>query len=838
MTDYTAYEVPATSVNQLPVMNPGRPVGRDDLLKEIINHLTTRRAVQLVGAAGIGKTALAAALSAFFVKESGVVWLSNGTHPFPELLVRMGRALGLEDVTQSEQPAGRVGVVATAITDKKPFIVLDNVVDALAPKQFIEKCADNTPLLLLTETELIGPWETIHVDQLADLDALVLFKQKSGITVDDHDIDIYGITKLMNYHPQAIVIGARTIVAVKQTPSEYLKNLKQVTEASGDVVDATIALSYRSLNNALQGLLLMLGATFSGEGSVDFIATVSGVPEASITQAMTILSQLYLVEKFDRYGKAYYRLPSKVHAFAQAALKGRNQLDALQKKVHDATLDYARLYSDNATLDYEMLSKEMDNFIAAALWSAENGNRDTANQLVGTLTQADDFVQDAGYVYELLQLRNAASGSTTAFPAYVTEEVEAADDEGTDYYSYDDDGFDDNDDDETIYADLDDDDYDAPILVDDDDVYEEVSLADVTVEEGMSSEALSTDALQSIDVEQLRQALAQARQQGNVAQQVQILKAIGKVQVGQNKETEAITTYNEILNAYDGQNDDEGILDSLNMLAALLNKTGNTQASVMHATRGIQMAQASGDNVTLLQLQTYLGDARQDLGETEAAIEAFKKALEIARTTDDKQNEAISLYKLGYAYLDNGDTDDAIHTLTQARELFKGQEKREYEGRVLGGLASAYSELERWSEAIGYYQSALHTAREVNNKEDEQVTLSNLGQAQVEAGKLPDALLSYRQALHLAYQIGKRDDIVSSTVDLVRLMLMSKRLLGICQLLLDEAKFLEPDDRDVIALQDQIDAARQATDAEGVQQAPVTGTAREYAALAYAVLDE
>lgn len=839
MTDYHAYEVPAKDVSQLPVMHPGRPIGRDDLLKDIFNHLQSRRAVLLYGDAGSGKTALAAALSAAFVQQpGGVLWLSSGTHPFSELLVRVGRGLDLEDVTQSEQPAARVGVVATGITDKKPFIVLDNVVDALAPKQFIDKCADNTPMLLLSETELEGPWESVHVDQLADLDAVVMFKQKAGIKDSDstHDIDIYGITKLMQYQPLAIVLGARAMVAAKQIPADYLKNLKQVSEASGNVTDATIALSYRALNNALQGLLLMLGATFTGKGSVDFIATVSGVPEQSITQAMTILTQLYLVEKFERYSKPYYRLHPKVYAFAQAALTGRNQLDSLQKKVHDATLDYARIYSDDATLDYEMLAKEMDNFIAAALWSADKGNRDTANQLVGALTRADDFVQDAGYVYELLQLRNTASGSTTAFPAYTTDELDAIVEDEDDFYSYDDDSMDDDEEDGVFQA-FEDEEYDD-VIDEDEEVYEDVSLDDLSVEEGMSSEALTTDSLQSIDIEQLRQALAQARQQGNFAQQVQILKAIGKVQVGQGKETEAITTYNEILNTYEAQNDDEGILDSLNMLSALLNKTGNTQASVMHATRGIQLAEQLGDDVIGLQLQTYLGDARQDLGETESAIESFKKALEIARKTDDKQYEAISLYKLGYAYLDNGDTDDAIHTLTQARELFKGQDKREYEGRVLGGLASAYSELERWGEAIGYYQSALHIAREVGNKEDEQVTLSNLGQAQVEARKFPDALLSYRQALHLSYQLGNRDDIVSSTVDLVRLMLMSNRLLGISQLLLDEAKFLDPDDRDVMALQDEIDDERATADAAGVQQAPVGGTAREYAANAYAVLDE
>src|SRR5690606_5201785 len=125
-------------------------------------------------------------------------------------------------------------------------------------------------------------------------DALALFKQKSGVQGADSDIDIYGIAKLLDDKPLPLVLAARGMVAAKQSADAYLKNLKMVHEQSGDATMSAIALSYRSLNNALQGLILMLGATFKGQASVDFISAVSGVPEAGISQAMTVLSQLYL----------------------------------------------------------------------------------------------------------------------------------------------------------------------------------------------------------------------------------------------------------------------------------------------------------------------------------------------------------------------------------------------------------------------------------------------------------------------------------------------------------------------------------------------------------------
>lgn len=892
MTQFTPHEAPVQDVTHLPLMHPGRPVGRDELLKEIYTQLQERRAVLLYGQSGQGKTALAAALAAAFTQQpGGVLWINRGSHPLASLVVRVSRALGLSDVTNSEQPSARIGALAAALTQKKPFIVLDNVTDALAPTQLIEKAADNLPMLLLSDTELEGPWQKIEVSALADSDSVTLFKQKSGITTDEHDIDIYGLGKLLAYQPFALVMAARGMVAARQRPGEYFDALKHTISATGDPAVAAITLSYRALNNALQGLMLMLGATFNGEASAEYISAISGVPEEGIQPAMNILAQLYLVEKFDRYGKPYYRQHRLVYEFMQAALKGKNQLAGLQQKVHDATLAYLTKHATPGAVDEQQLAKDMDSMLAAAAWAASQGNRNTANQMVAALTQANGFVHDCGYVYELLTLRTTGSGSTSAFPAYGPDLIPEVTEEQDEFYSYDDeedeelDDFEDEledeeDEDENDFfrahmasardedfefeEDEDEEGFDEDDEEDEDDrlfrrpvpasVVEETDEQDAAEDDddddslfraprikpvpvAQEEPELHADALQTVDIDQLRQMLAQAKQQGNSTRILQILKAIGKVQIAQSKDTEAITTYNEILSQYEQLEDEEGTLDTLNMLASLLHRTGNTQASIMHATSALKLAESMGERQTQIDLYTTLGDARQELGETEAAVENFRRALEICRKTDDRQHEALSLFKLGYAYLDNGDTDDAIATLDEARNLFRVQGKRDYEGRVLGGLGSANSELERWSEAIGYYQSALHIAREVGDHTEERLQLSNLAQAQEQSGKLPDALLSYRQSLHLAYEHGAVDDVVSAVVDLVRLMSRSNRLLDICTLLLNDAMALEPEDRDVNDLQKQIMQKKLDAMQQGIPQNAINGTAREYAANAYSLLN-
>jgi Tfp pilus assembly protein PilF len=116
--------------------------------------------------------------------------------------------------------------------------------------------------------------------------------------------------------------------------------------------------------------------------------------------------------------------------------------------------------------------------------------------------------------------------------------------------------------------------------------------------------------------------------------------------------------------------------------------------------------------------------------------------------------------------------------------------------------------------------------------------LGNLGYASVQANQLGQAVLRYRQALHLAYQSEDRDNIVSAIVDLVRLLVESKRHLTVAELLIEDALKLEPTDRDVNKLKERITNEKILAQANGVEMIAVSGSAEQYAANAYTLLDE
>ncbi|NWF71187.1 MAG: tetratricopeptide repeat protein [Chloroflexi bacterium] len=822
MSDFVSHEAPAREVAALPVLLTGKPVGRDTYLARVYAQLKVNQPVQLTGAAGSGKTQIAAALAGAYTQQpGGVLWLTVNRAPLEELLVRIGRAYNLRDVTSSENPLALVGSVASALMQHKPLLVLDGALDDTVAAEFISKCAQGLPLILIADTHIATVQPVIEVLPLDPQPAAVLYKQISG---ESDDAAIAEVVQALAYHPFAITLLAAAARSSKQPTSLYAKALAQLP--AGSAVNNALTIAFKSLSNALQGLLLMMSATYGGAASAEMLSMLSNAPLETAQQAGNILAAQFLLERSQRYGSPYYRLHPLTRAFAQNILRNSNRLEALQAKVRDTVLAYAQKYSSADPTAHNRLAAEMEAFLALAKTQADEGERGPANQLVLALMQAGDFVKVRGYVYELLRLRYFASGMTTAFPAYAAptpvrpivedaEEDEAVEEESDEVFA--------------VSAVLDEALMDA--AGEEDEIDEEL-IEDTGAQEAVAESEIE---LNTDNLPMLRAALTQARQRGDKDRQIAVLNAIGKAQVDQQMENEAIATYSEVLNLYESKDDDSGVLETLDTLSVLMTKTDNSQAAVLHATRGIKLAEQLDDADTRMHMLMTLGDARQQLGESGEAIRAYSQALEIARKRDDKQNEALSLFKLGYAQLDNGEPETAIATWEQALTMFREQRRREYEGRVLGGLGTANAELERWSEAINYHSSALHIAREVDDKEEEALQLNNLGHASVEAGQLGQAVLRYRQALHLAYLSGDRENIVTTIVDLARLLSRSARHLTVAELLIDDALRLEPTARDVRALKDRISAQIGGVDQETL--IPVTGTAQDYAANAYKLLE-
>ncbi len=870
MADYISHESPAHEATALPVMVPQKLVGRDAILGQIYTRLRDNNPLVLYGAAGVGKTALAATLAAAYTEQpGGVLWLNVDNDTVDQLIVRVGRAYNVTEITHSEYPLGMVGAVASTLTQHKPLIVLDGVLNDEMTHAFVTRCVEGLPVLLVNQHPIgADEWPSIHLEPLEAGHAAALFKQVSGQTASP-DADVDRLVQALRFMPMAITIAGSTSRANKQTSAQYYSALTQIPNyANADPSLVALTVAFRSLNSALQGLMLMLGATFRGAASAELLSRVGNAPQETIQQVMRILAQQHLVELTQRYNTPYYRLHALAHKFTQT-LAGPQRVSDLQVKLKDGLLHYADQYSVAGDADaHDHLALMMENFLAVGEWAAEDNDLDVANKLVVALMSANDFINERGYVFELLRLRRMAATSTSAFPASPAETAPEAEDDADDDESapvrppsaFISNLFDDDDDEDDLVYDEEDDELDEdeeelavqrPPLrspaslfgssddedddeAEDEDDEEEYIATFIPEIPSPTAVPAPDQPLPKGDIAALRMLLVSARAQDDRDRQLEILQALGTAQVDAGQHTEAIATFTDIVALYDDNGDDEDLLDALDTLASLTVKTGNPQPAILHANRGIQLAKTLGDDQAQMHIAMTLGDARQDLGETAAAEAAYGQSLQIARTIGDKQNEAIVLYKLGYAQLDNSDPEGASATWEQALTLFRSQEKRDYEGKVLGGLGTSYGEQGQWSEAMRFHTSALHIAREVRDKAEEAQQLGNLAYAAVQANDLGQGVLRYRQALHLAFAQDNKENIVSNIVDLAGLLTRSPRHLEIARLLVDAAASLEPQDRDIQSLQQRITAQMQTVTAE---QKPVNGTAQLYAENAYKLLD-
>ncbi|MBZ0303049.1 MAG: tetratricopeptide repeat protein, partial [Anaerolineae bacterium] len=835
MADYISHEAPSFEAAALPVTVPPKLIGRDAVLGQVYTRLRENKPVLIYGAAGVGKTALAATLAAAYTEQpGGVLWFHVNDATIDQLIVRVGRAYDVTEIASSEHPMGMFGAVASTLNQHKPLIVLDGRLNEEVTRVFVERCADKLPILLLNQ-QAFGEdqWTTIQLEPLEAAPASALIKQAAGLPAADNP-EIDQLAQTLRHMPMALVLAGATLRATKQTPDQYRAALMQIPGyANADPSLVALTTAFRSLNSALQGLLLMMGAMFDGEASAALLSEVGNAPQATIEQAMRILAHQNLVELTTRYDMPYYRLHPLTHKFAQT-LAGEKRLADLQSKISDALLkDVQNDSGDADDQSFNRLAAEMDTILAAAAWGVQKNDLTVPNRFAMSLMQADDFIAERGYVYELLKLRRMAATSTSAFPAsdisprpaaafraaQVIPPEDEAEDEDEDIEEEEieeDEDFEDDEEEAAIPAPaflselfIDDEDDDLAYDEDDEDEVSEAFIPEIPEPEVETAIPVG-------DVAALRAALLTARQKGDRDRQIDLLKAMGQAQIDANQENEAIATYTEIVALYEDKDDDRDLLDILDTLTALMVKTENAQPAIMHANRGIQLAEGLGDEDTRMHMYITLADARQQLGESQAAETAYGRALEIARNRGDTQNEAIILYKLGYAQLDNSDAEGASATWEQALRLFREQGKREYEGKVLGGLGSAYGEQERWSEAVRFHTSALHIAREVDDQTEESLQLNNLAYAAVQAEDLAQAVLRYRQALHLAYDRDDREGIVSAIVDLAGLLVRSPRHLAIAQLLIEDAAALEPYDRDVNNLRQRITGELSMQQAQGI----------------------
>ncbi len=894
MADLISHEAPAHRITDLPLTLPTKLIGRDKTLAQVYTLLKQTKPVLVYGSSGIGKSAFAATLaSAYTELPGGALWLTVNHSSLAEMIARIGRAYNVPELARTENPEERVGLAMTTITQNKPLVVIDGAIDINATSEFIMRCADRVPILIVTDsdTPISGPWTTVQLPALEPAAAQSLFSQ---IAPNSSQEGVSDLLSALGGSPLAVVVAAGVIKITNSTPRAFKEAMPPNPIIPGTLLALTAAFS--KLGNAQQGLLLLLGATPRGGATGELISMVGNAPEAAIHQVMTPLVEAHLVERLSRYQLTYYRLHPLIHTFAMSWLRGKGRLDTLQTSMRGALVRYVEKHTTARAFD--ALAAEMDNILAIAENTSDSAARSATQQIVNALIQVGDFVNARGYIYEFSMLRRSSIGSASPFPAYTAavqtplplpepEIIPALSEDSDDADPDDEELIDDaviaidleyieeedseEEDSEaaairesvndtlqafgsfTTYDEVDDEDFVEDDEIDDesndvelmprtvsdllddnedDDDFDDEDYTDSTLIALEDEMPLPTDA-----IDRLRVDLVKARQSANRAQQADILSNIAQEQTRRNLLNEALATHAEAATLYEDLNDNAGLLRTLELLISLASQTDNYEAAALYATRGSKLARELGNEGIERRMLVLLGDARLQMGEGDEAIRVFSDALDLARTANERQDEADILLKLGYARLDSGRADDAIDTFDEALTLFRAQNRRADEGKALSALGTASAEAERWTETLKFYTSALYIAREVHQRDEEMTQLNNLAFASAQNHELGQAVLRYRQALHLAYELDDDENIISITVELARLLVESPRHIDIARLVVDAAMTNNPTARDLRRLKDRIEDERPQID-PSVQVIEVKGSARDYTRNAYALLEQ
>jgi tetratricopeptide (TPR) repeat protein/energy-coupling factor transporter ATP-binding protein EcfA2 len=866
---FTPHGAPIRNAKLLPVQPPGQVTGRNHELGSMHVTLKIGSSVLLSGPSGIGKSALAAVLATAYTASNpgGVLWFPVVEDDFEMLLARVGRAYGVNALTSpGEEWSINAEIVRALLEKNRPLIVFDGVVDLDASREFVRHCASGTPVIIANELFGAGPWTPINLEPLSDADSETLFSYYYGSHDELHVPDIEGLCKFLGGSPLAIELAARQAAVGEQTPAELLTQLP--SSAGQDSQYMMMSVVFKKLPPPVQAMLLVLSATYSGTATAELISDLSNVPAVNIIPLMRQLVTRGIARESVTYGQYAYTLQEAAQLYTRSWLEQYQRLQTSENRGVQAVLAYVERHAHNNPADHDRLAAEMHNIVGAAALATEAGQADVVRQLINLLTQrTGDFVTSRGFQPEIDQMKRIATlllptssefgepspeaqpglpldqaiveppvdaeATPTVAPMrpvvepqaepYSSLEVTQAASPVIDMLASQKAGV------EAPYG------VKAPPTVErpaPQPVTEAAPAYEAAITEPPPSEE-DTDKLTPLSLPTLERQLEDARTSGDTHAQARLLHALGQFYGDQGDYTEAQSYYQQALDLYEMREETDGILATLDALAAITAQADDVENALVYATRGVNLAQQIGDSDRLGRLQIRLADVRLALGDLPAAVEVYTQAAETLRGTENWLLIGMVMSKLGKACLEQAKPQEAIMMLEQALAIFRKERHADHESRTLGTLGVAYAEMQQWSKAQDYREQALTLAREHANQSEEVAQLPALAHLREVQNDRPGAVQYYRQALHMAYVLEDSGLQAEYGFELGRLLIDDTRTLMQAAQLLRESDSLVPNS-EARRLLSRADKRLERTNAAGIELPPAEQSNREYAAAAYA----
>jgi tetratricopeptide (TPR) repeat protein/energy-coupling factor transporter ATP-binding protein EcfA2 len=773
----TPHEAPIHSRDRLPVRPPDELFGRDSDLATVHLALKAGTAVLLHGPAGVGKTALAAALASDYAEQpGGVIWLDVNNDSALSLLTRITRAYAPDNLTDEPDLGTLSATVHDLLRQNCPLIVLDGHIRVEATREFIRQCASGIPLLLAHSQLVAGSWTPHAVRFLPPDAAEAMLCGLAGISPDAADVST--LSEALSGHALSIFMAAHQLRSRNMQPGEFLAQMPDMPPGEANRIMGMLMTSYRLLPKDLQGIVLLLGTAFAGGASEELLADASGASTDAIrTRMRQLVSRGFAAER-SVYGQPYFVTHELVQVFARTFLRGKKQLDAMQTRHLNALLAYIRR---QVPAQHDRLAAEMSNVMAVGIFAAENGQTHVLDEIV-TLLEAGDFAMAQGFQAEIGWLRQLVEQPDMAQAGVLGEAPEPP----------------------------------APVMVE---AGPEADVAGAPITEA-AVEPAPEEPVEEPEIAPAQAAAApvaappppempELPSEPPVAPETtgwpvspavalptdaESLARIGREAITQGDTAETIARYTEALEGYKADNNVEDELAALEALAMLNLESENYEAVLAYVDQGTTLAQEIDNPQREAQLLIILGDLQVTLGRWEGAEIAYQEAINALKNTNAQLDMGLTLDKLGVLYLEKDQPQDAISTWEQAIPILERAERPDLVRTVYSRLGAAHGEMMGWDQAQASYNHALELAQAAHDDQAVFEQLDNLGTMLEASGRRDEALLYYRRALHFAFDLDDQAQLGQTLLALARLLIDDTAQLHRAAQVLEAAQDCLPDD--------------------------------------------
>ena len=245
----------------------------------------------------------------------------------------------------------------------------------------------------------------------------------------------------------------------------------------------------------------------------------------------------------------------------------------------------------------------------------------------------------------------------------------------------------------------------------------------------------------------LNSAYSLATQFGNDEAKAAVEQQMGLAYLSLNKLDEALKNFTAALEIRKKLGLAKGVASSLNMIATVQNKLGNSSEALADYKESLASYQRIGDKHGTALIQMNLGSYYADHAKYEEALKSTTEALTLYREMGDEARQALCLNNLGSIRSYMGNFQDALTYYQQAYQIREKLKLTDDMAESLHNLAEANVDLGQYDTAVNQYLKALEIRRNSGDQNGVAINSSSLGALFTEQGKYASALSALQESL-------------------------------------------------------------------------------------------